>query len=155
MSFLRSAALTVCLLSVICTLFMMLVPDRYRRDIRSVISLIAAVAVISLILGADFSDISSGFESPDFQSGAEARNQLVQRELESRVGDYIASFLGEEGINCKNISVRTTIDGQNSIFITDVGLWLDPSDEEREPLVRSLIAKKIGTAEVSISYEDS
>ncbi len=155
MSFLKNAVLTVCMLSVISTLFMMLVPDRFRRDIKSVISLIAAVAIVTLILGADFSDLGTDFNSIEFQQSTASRNRLIQSEVESRAADIIASFLEENGISCKNIAVRTTIDGQNSIFITETDILLDSSEKEREQFVRSIIAERVGDIEVKIRYEDS
>ena len=144
MSFLKNAVLTVCMLSVISTLFMMLVPDRFRRDIKSVISLIA-----------DFSDLGTDFNSIEFQQSTASRNRLIQSEVESRAADIIASFLEENGISCKNIAVRTTIDGQNSIFITETDILLDSSEKEREQFVRSIIAERVGDIEVKIRYEDS
>lgn len=155
MKFLSEITLTVCVLSVICTVMMMLVPDRYRRDIRSVVSLIAAIAIIASVLGADFSDIGADFESISFQSGVETRNSLIQSDVEKRLEDYMTSFLAEKGIKCKNIRVRTTIDEQNSIFITEAELLLDSSDKEREPFIRSILAEKIGEIDVKISYGDS
>lgn len=155
MKFLTNITLTVCVLTVVCTVLMMLVPDRFRREIRSVISLIAAVTIGAMLIGADFEDISYGLENLRFDSEAASHDRLVQDELETRIGEYIASFLSEEGVECKKVSVRTTIDEQRRISITEASLRLDVSASELDSFVRALIGEKIGEIDVKISYEES
>ena len=155
MKFLTSLTLTVCVLSVIYTAMMMLVPDRFRRELRSVLSLITVVTLGAVILGADFSDVSARFENLSFDSGTYTRDQLVQSELETRIADYIGSLLSEQGISCKKITVGTTIDEQRRISITKASLTLDTAYQAQEAAITSLIRKNIGEIEVKITYEDS
>lgn len=155
MMFLTDLTLTICVLSLICTALMMLVPDRFRREIRSVIALIAAVTVCAMLLGVDISDISSELGTLSFNKDLATHDRLVQDELEGRISEYIASFLLEDGIECKKVEVRTTIDEQRRISITEASLELDDRDRDRESKARSLIREKIGEIDVKISYEES
>ena len=155
MKFLTSLTLTVCTLSILYTAVMMLVPDRFRRELRSVLSLITAVTLGAVIIGADFSDISARFESLSFESASYSRDDLVQADLEARIADYILSVLSDRGITCKKISVGTTIDEQRRISITKASLTLEKSFQAQDALITSLISAKIGDIEVNITYEDS
>ena len=155
MSFLKHITLTVCVLSIIYTVLMMLVPDRFRRELRSVLSLLVVVSIGAMLLGADLSDISSEFSGISFSTELSSHDYLVQSELEERLAEYIESFLAEEGTFVKKVSVGTTIDEQRRISITKASLILDEADTGREQRIRALIEEKIGKIEVEISYEDS
>lgn len=155
MKFLTSLTLTVCTLSILYTAMMMLVPDRFRRELRSVLSLIAVVTLGAVIVGADFSDVSARFENLSFENGVYSRDSLVQAELEARIADCISDILSERGITCKKITVGTTIDELRRISITKASLTLDESFQAQDALITSLISAKIGDIEVNITYEDS
>ena len=155
MRFLLGLTLTVCTVSVISTALMMLAPDRFRREIKAVISLITAVALCSAILKTDFSGLAEKFSLPDFDSEAVSNDRLIQGELESRISEYLQSLLEEEGIDVKKVSVGTTIDGNRRISITKASLRLGSEEKPREEQVRSLIAQKIGQIDVEIYYEGS
>lgn len=155
MTLLRNLTLSVCILSLVHTVLIMLVPDRFRGEIRSVTALIIAVTVAGFMLNADFSDIPSGLGMQDFDSALETRNDLVKSELEAKVGEYIVSLLGQQGIESEKVSVRTTIDGQNSIFITEVSITLSQNDSPREESVRALVRDRIGDVDVEILYGDN
>ena len=155
MKFLTSLTLTICVLSILYTAMMMLVPDRFRRELRSVLSLIVVVTLGAVIIGADFSDISARFENLSFESGSYSRDRLIQSELETRIADYISTLLTEQGISCKKITVGTTIDELRRISITKASLALDSVYRAQESIVTSTIQKNIGDIEVNIAYEDS
>ena len=155
MRFLTSLTLTVCVLSILYTAMMMLVPDRFRRELRSVLSLITVVTLGAVILGADFSDISARFENLSFETGAYTRDQLIQNELETRIADYISTILYEHGISCKKITVGTTIDPERRISITKASLTVENTYLQQDALITSLIKQNIGDIEVKITYEDS
>lgn len=155
MRFLTSLTLTVCVLSILYTAMMMLVPDRFRRELRSVLSLITVVTLGAVILGADFSDISARFENLSFETGNYSRDQLIQNELETRIADYISTILSERGISCKKITVGTTIDSERRISITKASLTVENTYLQEDALITSLIKENIGDIEVKITYEDS
>lgn len=155
MRFLTSLTLTICTLSILYTAMMMLVPDRFRRELRSVLSLISVVTLGAVILGADFSDVNARFNSLSFDGSVSSRDRLIQSELETRIADYISTVLSEHGISCKKITVGTTIDEQRCISITKASLAVDESFRTQDALITSLIVNKIGDIEVKITYEDS
>ncbi len=155
MNALKTLALAICVLSAAYTVLMMLVPDRYRSELRSVLSLAALVTVGAIALGADFDGISPGLSDLGRYNAEFSGDSLVQAELEARVSDYLSTLLSERGIECKKVSVGTTIDAQRRIFITKASLRLDRAFGPREAEVRALIDEKIGEIEVEIVYEES
>lgn len=153
MKLISNLTLTVCVLSLASTVILMLVPDRFRREIRSVVSLVAVVSVGAIILGADYSDLPA-LPKADLDPQPAASDELVRLELESRLSDYVFTLLEEEGITVKKVEVGTTIDNSRSIFITKASLWLDPASERLAPLAEAKIKEKIGDIEVQIIYGD-
>lgn len=154
MTFLKDLTLAVCVLSAIHTVLMMLAPDRYRQELRTVVALAAAVTVCGFMLRADLSELSFGISELDPDSVSDQRNSLVQRELENKIEQYISSFLEESGTECKKVSVRTTIDGQSCIFITEVEITLDPDGIDIQH-VKEAVREKIGDVDVKIISGES
>ena len=154
MNLLNNITFVICVLSVGYTAVMMLVPDRFRAEIRSVFALAGVVTVVGIAAGADMSELPQKFE--DFEeSGIVSENdRLIQAELEARVGEYLESLLREEGIICKKVAVGTTIDSLRRIFITEADIWLDSGYADREGDIKELVRNKIGDIGLNINYED-
>lgn len=154
MNLLKNITFVICVLSVGYTAVMMLVPDRFRAEIRSVFALAGVVTVVGMAAGADMSELPQKFA--DFEeSGIVSENdRLVQAELEARVWEYLESLLREEGIICKKVSVGTTIDSLRRIFITEADIWLDSGYADREGDIKELVRNKIGDIGLNINYED-
>ncbi len=155
MTLIKDLTLAICVLSLGYALLSVLVPDRYRSELRSIASLAAAVTVIGMISGADFGDVMTGFPEFSAEEGTYERERLICAELEERIGEYLSELLEEEGLGCKKVSVRTTIDGQNRISITEVGLVADGALREREGDIRALVLEKIGSVGIEIRYGES
>lgn len=154
MNLLNNITFVICVLSVGYTAVMMLVPDRFRAEIRSVFALAGVVTVVGMAAGADMSELPQKFA--DFEeSGIVSENdRLIQAELEARVGEYLESLLREEGIICKKVSVGTTIDSLRRISITEADIWLDSGYADREGDIKELVRNKIGDIGLNINYED-
>lgn len=155
MSALKNLVFAICVLSVAYTVLMMLVPDRYRGELRSVLALVMLTAFAAIAVRADISDISPQLADFGKYGGISENDRLIQSELETRIGEYISSLLSENGIVCKKLSVGTTIDSERRISITVASLQLDPAYEDREDVIYSVIKDKIGDIEIQISYEES
>lgn len=154
MNLLNNITFVICVLSVGYTAVMMLVPDRFRAEIRSVFALAGVVTVVGMAAGADMSELPQ--KIADFEeSGIVSENdRLIQAELEARVGEYLESLLREEGIICKKVSVGTTIDSLRRISITEADIWLDSGYADREGDIKELVRNKIGDIGLNINYED-
>lgn len=154
MNLLKNITFVICVLSVGYTAVMMLVPDRFRAEIRSVFALAGVVTVVGMTAGADMSELPQKFADFD-ESGIVSENDLlIQAELEARVGEYLESLLREEGIICKKVSVGTTIDSLRRISITEADIWLDGGYADREGDIKELVRNKIGDIGLNINYED-
>ena len=154
MKFLTETVFLVSSLSAVNALLLMLAPDRYRREVKAVLSLIIAASVIGTFINADFSDISGFTYAPDLSGAGYSSDEAVKKELSGRIADYIGSLMDERGISCKKIEVETSIDENRSIFITKASLWLGPDQAESEPRISSLILSKIGDIDIEFIYED-
>ena len=154
MDFLKDLTLTVCVVSLGCAVLLMLVPDKFRGELRSVLSLAAAVTVCAMLLGADFTEFSADLGDISFYPETSERAELICADLDGRLSAYAEEILKSEGIDFKKVSVRTTIDGQNSISITEVGVELPGYEQTRADEVRALISEKIGPLKINIRCED-
>lgn len=154
MKTLAELAFTVSLLSAINALILMLAPDRYRREIKAVLSLIIVASVFSVISGADFTLLPEGTLRGLDDNIKFSADIAVQRELENKVSEYIGGLLDERGIEYKNISVETSIDADRRIFITKASLRLSPQLRDSEELISSIIEEKIGKIDREFIYED-
>ncbi len=153
MKTLAGITLAVCALSVVHTALSMLAPDRYRREMRTIVALIAVAALAHVISGADFS--YDDFDFGDLSGGAFlSRDDLIKKELEDKISDYISSLLSERGIVPKKISVTATIDGQRRISITKASLTLDRTYREEEPKISSLIRENVADIPIDYFYGD-
>lgn len=153
MKTLAGITLAICALSVVHTALSMLAPDRYRREMRAIVALIAVAALAHVISGADFS--YDDFDLGDISGGTFlSRDDLIKKELEDKISDYIFSLLSERGIVPKKISVTATIDGQRRISITKASLTLDQSYREEEPKISSLIRENVADIPIDYFYGD-
>lgn len=152
MKLITDLTLTVCLISVVSVIILMLSPDRLRREMKTVVAIVSAAAICAALSHGELTFMPEGFENIALSYETLERDRLVQAELEERVGGYISSFLEEAGIECKKVSVGTTIDGQRRIFITGASLELAEKNAETEARATALIKEKIGDIEVKISY---
>lgn len=154
MKTLTSLTLAISVLAILRTAVIMLAPDKYRREMKGIISLIIVITVGSIITGMDFSFDGLNADKPGYNLSLNAHDRLLQDELEGRIEEYIGNFLNEEGIECKKIEVTTNIDDARCIFITEASLTLDERYRENEPYITSLIEDKIGKIGIKIFYGD-
>lgn len=154
MKFFTQTVLAAAVLGTLHILLLALAPDKYRREIKAIISLITVITIASLLSGADFSDITSSLKEIELSESVYSNDELVKKDLEGRIEQYLEALLSEQGIECKKISVGTTIDESRRIFITKASLRLSEEYSDREPEIRELIKTRIGEIGTEISYED-
>lgn len=152
MTALRNLIFSLGVLVVLQFIFSTLAPERYRTAIKMAVSLIAVAVVSAGILKIDFSDIYSSFPSITSELSKHESDQLILDELNSRLSEYIASLLENEGIVSEKISVDTTIDENRCISIIKASIELGSEYEKDEAIIISLIKSKIGDIEVLISF---
>lgn len=154
MDFICKITLLISCLAIVQTLLSLLAPDKYRREIRAILSLSAVIALAAAASNADFSGISSDFSDIRITENGFNSDDLIKKELEGKIADYIGSFLEEEGIICKKIEVISTIDADRRISITEASLELDEKYRERLPYITTLIEEKIGKIKIDICCGD-
>lgn len=155
MSFLKNITVSICILSLVYSIFMLLTPDRFHRQIRVVISLITAVVIGGIVLGIkDYSGGISGMDIPEVGEGFINRQELVLEELESRLANEITSIFTENGVPTENIFLKTDIDGDNCIFISELEVTVSGRREDYEQKAESLIKSRIGDIEYRIIYTE-
>ena len=152
MTALKNLIFSLGVLVVLQFIFSTLAPERYRTAIKMALSLIAVAVVSAGILKIDFSDIYSSFPSITSELSKHESDQLILDELNSRLSEYIASLLENEGIVSEKISVDTTIDENRCISIIKASIVLGSEYEKDEAIIIGLIKSKIGDIEASISF---
>ncbi len=154
MNWLKSLTLGICSLSVIYTVVKMLSPQKYQTQIKTVISLLFAILLGSMLLGFDASDISDSLSGIAYSYDITDEDKLVISEIESRISEYLQSELENIGINPQKVSIKTNIDADLCISISEARVVLEHEDENKSEAVRTLIAQKIGDIDTYIELSE-
>ena len=153
MIFLQNLTLTITVLSVIFVIANLLTPDKYRKQMQIILSIISAVSIAGIVLSADFSDLSSFAEEIAFEnSDVSYTDKAVLTELNKSLSEHIESMIKESGIEVKKVSVKTNIDDERCIFISKISLTI--KDISKKDAILRLIESKIGQTEVEITVSE-
>ena len=153
MTFLRNITLTIVILSVINVVLSLLVTDKYRKQMQVILSIISAISIAGLLLNADFSDISTITWDLNFEDyGTSYTDKAVIDELNERLAEHIHSVIKENGIDVKNVSVKTNIDDERCIFISKISLTI--TNEGDKEAVNRIIERNVGSTEVEITVSE-
>lgn len=154
MGLLKNIAVSVCVLSLVYCIMMLLTPDRFKRQMKSVISIITAVTMGGLIIsGSSGEDIFSSINIPSIGE-SQSSNAAVMRELEVRLSEQIQRLMEESGIPVEKIDVSVDIDGDNCIFISKLAAQISGSQKLYEEKVRSLVKSDIGDVNLEIAFTE-
>ncbi len=153
MTSVKNITLTVCILSLVYMLIMMLTPDGFKQKMKTVISILTALTIAGAILNIDFTfdeDISRDllYES-DY-----SYSELILSELDQRLADSILLIYEENGIPVEKISVDTNIDDENSISISKISLTISGNRENYESKIRRITSDKIGEISLEMSFSE-
>ncbi len=155
MIFLKNLTISICVLSLMYFIIMLITPDRYKRQLRSLISIIAAVTIGGIVLGADFSfDGIPQIESESLNGSVSYADQLVISELEKRLEEQIGKMIQEAQIPMEKISVETNIDDDNCIFISKISMTIGGSREKYEAEAIRLVETKIGDISIDLTFSE-
>lgn len=153
MTFLRNITLTIAILSVINVVLSLLVTDKYRKQMQVILSIISAISITGLLLNADFSDISTITRDLNFQDYSTSyADKAVLDELNKSLSEHLHSVIKENGIDVKNVSVKTNIDDERCIFISKISLTI--SNEGDKEAVNRIIERNVGSMEVEITVSE-
>ena len=154
MGLLKNIAVSVCVLSLVYCIMMLLTPDRFKRQMKSVISIITAVTMGGLIIsGSGGEDIFSSINIPSIGK-SQSSNAAVMREFEVRLSEQIQRLMEENGIPVEKIDVSIDIDGDNCIFISKLAAQISGSQKLYEEKVRSLVKSDIGDVNLEIAFTE-
>lgn len=157
MTFLKNLTLSICVLSVVYLIVSMLSPDRYKRQIRAVLSLICAVTVAGVILGSADEDFDTGIDingSQSLSGSQEYATNLILSELESKLDEQIGNMMLQSGVPVQKISVKTNIDDEGSIFISEISMTVDGSKDEYEQKIKGITSEKIGEVSMNLTFSE-
>ncbi len=154
MGLLKNITVSVCVLSLVYCVMMLLTPDRFKRQMKSVISIITAVTMGGLIIsGGSGDDTFSSINIPSIGE-SQSSSAAVMRELETRLNEQIQKLMAENGIPAEKIEVRVDIDGDNCIFISRLTATISGSQKLYEEKVRSLVKSDIGDVNLEIVFTE-
>ncbi len=142
MTAVKNITLTVCILSLVYMIVMMLTPDSFKQKMKTVISILTALTIAGAILNIDFS-MDEDIGTDLLYESEYSYNELVLDELDQRLADSILLIYEENYIPIEKISVETNIDEDNSIFISKISLTISGSSKAYESKSRSVTSDRI------------
>lgn len=155
MSLLKNITLSVCILSLVYSILMLLTPDRFHRQTSIVLSLITAVVIGSFFINLDElpDDWLSG-KTPGGYNSFTNRQELLVKELEEELSLQIAKIFSENGVQVEKIYLRTDIDEDNCIFISELVITICGGRERYDSIVENIVRTKIGEINYRIVYQE-
>ncbi|MCD7803740.1 MAG: hypothetical protein LUH03_01085 [Oscillospiraceae bacterium] len=153
MTSVKNITLTVCILSLVYMLVMMLTPDSYKQKMKTVISILTALTIAGAVLNLDFT-FDESIDADLLYESDYSYNDLVISELEERLAESILLIYEENGIPVEKISVETNIDEDNGISISKISLTIPGSSEAYESKIRKVTGDKIGEVTLDISFSE-
>ena len=155
MSTIMNISAALCVLSLLHTIIALLSPERFRRQLSIVMSIISALVIGSMFLGADISFDEIELPNTDtFEQSYEKANELVVQELEDRLSEYVSNLMDEMEVPAEKISVKTTIDKSGSISISEVSMTVNGSKEVYGAKITEIIKSEIGKVQLMLEYSE-
>ncbi len=153
MTAIKNITLTVCILSLVYMLVMMLTPDSFRQKMITVISILTALTIAGAVLNIDFS-FDEDIDTDLLCEYDYSYDELVLRELEQRLADSILLIYEENEIPVEKISVETNIDEDYSISISKISLTISGDADSYESRIRKVTSDRIGEVTLEMSFSE-
>ncbi len=153
MTAVKNIALTVCILSLVYMIVMMLTPDSFKQKMKTVISILTALTIAGAVLNIDFA-FDEDIDADSLYESDYSYNELVLDELNERLADTILLIYKENDIPVEKISVETTIDSENSISISKISLTILGSSETYESKIRKVTESRIEDMDLEMSFSE-
>ena len=154
MNWLKTLTLGVCAFSLIYTLVKSLTPNKYQQQIKTVLSFVFALFIGSMVLGFDVSDLDNAFSGISDNYNISQENRFVIDEIEARLSDYLQVEIENVGIYPEKVTVKTNIDDNLCISISEARVVLNNSDSLKAEAVRKIVSQKIGDIDVIIEFSE-
>ncbi len=153
MTVVKNITLTVCILSLMYMLIMMLTPESYKQKMKVVISILTALTVAGAVLNIDFT-FDEEIDTDSLYEYDYSYNDIVMGELEDKLADTIFLIYDENGIPVEKISVETNIDEDGSIFISKISLTISGVSESYESIINKVTKERIGEVALELSFSE-
>lgn len=153
MTAVKNITLTVCILSLVYMIVMMLTPDSFKQKMKTVISILTALTIAGAVLNIDFT-FDEDIDADLLYESDYSYNELVLDELNERLADTILLIYKENDIPVEKISVETTIDSENSISISKISLTIIGSSEAYESKICKVTENRIGDIDLEMSFSE-
>lgn len=154
MNWLKTLTLGVCAFLLIYTLVKSLAPNKYQQQIKTVLSFVFALFIGSMVLGFDVSDLDNAFSGISDNYNISQENRFVIDEIEARLSDYLQVEIENVGIYPEKVTVKTNIDDNLCISISEARVVLNNSDSLKAEAVRKIVSQKIGDIDVIIEFSE-
>ncbi|MCD8108101.1 MAG: hypothetical protein LUE20_09095 [Oscillospiraceae bacterium] len=153
MTAVKNITLTVCILSLVYMLVMMLTPDSFRQKMKTVISILTALTIAGGVLNIEFS-FDENLDTDLLYGYDYSYDELVLSELEQRLADSILLIYKENDIPVEKISVETNIDEDYSISISKISLTISGDSDSYESRIRKVTSDRIGEVTLEMSFSE-
>lgn len=154
MEVLKKMTMSICVLSLVYSIMMLLTPDRFKRQVRSVLSIITAITIGGIILnGGSWDGIFSSLDIPSAGT-AESADRLVISELQARLNVQIKKLIEEKGVPLEKVDTVIDIDEDNCIFISRLLLEVNGTKSEYEERIRNVVKSEIGDVNLETVFTE-
>ncbi|MCD8005657.1 MAG: hypothetical protein LUF29_01575 [Oscillospiraceae bacterium] len=153
MTAVKNITLTVCILSLVYMVVMMLTPDSFKQKMKTVISILTALTIAGAVLNIDFT-FDEEIDADLLYESDYSYNKLVISELEQRLAESILLIYEENGIPVEKISVETNIDDENGISISKISLTISGDSDTYESKIRKVTRDRIGEVTLDMSFSE-
>ncbi len=154
MALLKNITISICSLSLVYSIMMLLTPDRFKRQVKSVLSIVTAVTIGGVILRGGFDDgFLSSLQIPSVGGGETVSEQTIA-ELEMRLNEQIKKLIEEKGVPTEKVEVNIDIDKDNCIFISRLFVEVGGTRSEYEERVRNIVNTQIGDVRLEAAFTE-
>lgn len=143
MSTLNTAATTLCVCCIVCSLLSMLIPqERTKKTLNLVLSLFLICSLI-LPVRALLSDITMDFDTEDTVGNYSFSQKDYDRSILKQTADNLVlcadELLKNEGIAAENIRLSLKISEQKSIYVSNIIIYIDKETADRKQDIETII----------------
>lgn len=152
---LKNITLSICIISLVYSILILLTPDRFHRQAKIIISLITAAVIGGILLNfKDLPDNLLGIGITSEDGHFVNRQDLVVGALEEELTRQITMIFTENSVPIEKIYLKTDIDGDNCIFISELVITVKGERESYGDIPESIVKSRIGDVNHRILFTE-
>lgn len=153
----RNIIFTACLCAVISAMVQMISPERMKKELGLICSLVLIICIAAQIAGTKI-NINKSFsieDNSDYQELSEEYNQMILEQSESSIESGVSDALADEEIYPEKIIIVCTLDEYNYVKTDKAYVYLSKDDyEEKAEKVQVVLDELLPESETEVICSD-